>query len=372
MPLVGDVELTHVELREYLGTTAQWAGIDRLQYTEGPERGVDVLRFRTGSGLDFDVLPGRGMDIAGAWYQGLPLAWMSGTGIRSASHFEPAGLGWLRNFYGGLVTTCGLTNVGSPCADPEHETLYAGIGTEDGEVVKLGLHGRVNNTPARQVSYAIPEHSGRLAMWATGAVRESTVFGECLDMRRSISTSAGAAYFLLDDELRNRGWDPVPYMMLYHINLGWPVVSPDSELITSGTEVEARDAVAAPGLPDCRRFCAPQPSYPEQVFYHRLIPNDDGDVHAAIINRRLRGGFGVGIKYRAAELPEFVQWKSMKRGTYVCGLEPANCRVGGRAEERTAGRLRYLQHGQQVDYTLAIRVLDGPEACAAFEAEARR
>lgn len=374
MPTFMERRWSRAELLERLGDIEQWAGVSRLEYTEGPEKGVEVLRFRTGCGFDFDVLPGRGLDIAGAWYQGIPLAWLSGQGIPNAAHFEPPGLGWLRSFFGGLVTTCGLVNAGGPGRDPEHPTLYAGIGTEDTEVVKLGLHGRVNNTPARRVAYdghwdTDQDGDEDYLLTAYGKVREAIVFGENVELTRRILAVAGEPSVHIHDEVTNLGHDSVPHMILYHINLGWPVVSPDSELLASGRRVEARDAVAAPGLADCRRFCEPQASYPEQVYYHSLRSDEEGYAYAGIVNRRLRDGFGVAVTYTAETLPEFVQWKSMKRGTYVCGLEPANCRVTGRADERAAGRLKFLEPGQTVTYDVILSVLIGEEEWDSFAAD---
>jgi len=93
----------------------------------------------------------------------------------------------------------------------------------------------------------------------------------------------------IHDEVTNHGFDSMPHMMLYHINLGWPIVSADSTLITSGdpAEVTPRDAVAAPGLEQCYSFEEPRASYPEQVFYHALQPDEDGYCQAGLINHNL-------------------------------------------------------------------------------------
>lgn len=372
MPTLFGQAFSRAELLERVGDIDQVAGITRLVHDEGPERGVELLRFRTGSGLDFDVLPGRGLDLAHASFQGVPLAWISATGIPHSRHFEPAGLGWLRSFFGGLVTTCGLLNAGNPGRDPDHDMLTAGIGTEDSEVVKLGLHGRVNNTPARNVAADCHWDGDDYLLTAFGRVREAIVFGENVELTRRILAIAGESSIQIHDEVTNRGHDTMPHMMLYHINLGWPVVSSTSELVVSGSRVEPRDANAAPGIGRCHEFCEPRPTYPEEVYYHGLDPDGDGFCQAGVINRELFGGFGVGVTYAGASLPELVQWKFQKRGTYVCGIEPANCRVTGRADEREAGRLKFIEPGQTITYDLLISVLDGAQACDAFRASARR
>ncbi|MBI2299354.1 MAG: aldose 1-epimerase family protein [Armatimonadetes bacterium] len=334
MPRLFGSDYTRAALMELVGHMDQVAGVDRLEYAEGPERNVGLLRFRT---------------------------------IPHSAHFEPPGLGWLRSFCGGLVTTCGLTNAGAPGSDPEHNTLYAGIGTEDTEVVKLGLHGRVNNTAARRVAADCHWDGDDYLLTASGKVREAIVFGENVELTRRILAVAGENALQIHDEVTNHGHDSVPHMMLYHINLGWPVVAPESVLYTGGAPVEPRDAAAAPGLDACHRFEAPQASYPEQVFYHSMTPDSSGFCHAAIVNRGLFEGFGVEISYSAESLPQLVQWKSMKRGTYVCGLEPSNSQVRGRDIERAAGRLRFLEPGETVTYDVEIAVVVGPVECEDVE-----
>jgi hypothetical protein len=42
---------TRAELERHVGDTAQLFGVDLLEHGDGVERGVRLLRFRTGSGL---------------------------------------------------------------------------------------------------------------------------------------------------------------------------------------------------------------------------------------------------------------------------------------------------------------------------------
>ncbi|HEX30258.1 TPA: DUF4432 family protein, partial [Candidatus Poribacteria bacterium] len=70
-------EFTRGELLRYVGDISQIAGLKRYELSEGNERGVEAVEFRTGSGFNFVVLPGRGMDISFAEYNGIPLCWRS-------------------------------------------------------------------------------------------------------------------------------------------------------------------------------------------------------------------------------------------------------------------------------------------------------
>jgi sugar/nucleoside kinase (ribokinase family) len=44
--------------------------------------------------------------------------------------------------------------------------------------------------------------------------------------------------------------------------------------------------------------------------------------------------------------------------SYVVGLEPSNCRVEGRAAERTSGRLKFLQPGEVRRYAIEVEFFE--------------
>ena len=164
--------MTGRELLRRVGSLDQVAGINPLVLDDGPARGVRALGVRTGSGFSFTVLPDRGMGVHAAEYRGIPLTWLSHTGVVAPSHYEPEGEGWLRSFGGGLIVTCGLQNVGPPGEDPR-----------TGE--KLGLHGRISNIPAWRVSSQARWDEEGCVLEATGEVREGRVFGANLALRRT-------------------------------------------------------------------------------------------------------------------------------------------------------------------------------------------
>ena len=122
-----------------------------------------------------------------------------------------------------------------------------------------------------------------------------------------------------------------------------------------------RDEAAAPDLLAYSSFQAPTPGFAEQVYYHEMAADNDGNVRVALINPELDGGLGIYLQYHQKHLPRFIQWKMMGYGSYVLGLEPANCYVEGRSKERERGTLLVLQPGEKVCYQLEIGVLDGRE-----------
>ena len=334
--------LTRHELRKRAGRLEQIAGITPLVFDDGPARGARALRFRTGGGLSFDVLPDRGMDLAAAEYRGVPLAWLSHTGVVAPSLYEPESEGWLRSFGGGMLVTCGLQNTGPP-------------GERDGE--RLGLHGRASNTPASNVSREVRWDETGCELLARGEIRESRVFGPNLALRRKISARLGEPKLRIEDEVENEGFGPEPLMLLYHINLGWPLLDETSRLTgpgATGEPPEPRDADAQSGLETWNWFAAPTPGFAERVFYHSPEANAEGWAEARLENPTL--GLALAVRFRPEELPEFVQWTMTGEGTYVLGLEPATCRVGGYEAEEAAGRVIRLEPGEVRRYRLEIEV----------------
>ena len=124
------------DLLSLIGDPHQIAGARPFVYMDGKAEGVRGISVNTGGGLQFTVLPGRGMDIPGAFFRGRALHFFSGTGITAPAYYDEPGLEWLRTFYVGLLTTCGIANSGAPSVD-------------NGE--PFGLHGRIANAAAEDL-----------------------------------------------------------------------------------------------------------------------------------------------------------------------------------------------------------------------------
>jgi hypothetical protein len=344
---------TRAELAERGGDICQFAGVRLGELGDGFERGVRVADVRTGTGFDFTVLADRGLDIGAAHFRGAPLAWRSPAAFSHPAFFEPEGLGWLRGFGGGLLTTCGLTYFGAPTVDQGQS---------------LGLHGRASSLAAENLACGADWDGDECDLWVGGRMREARLFGENLVLRRRLSARMGQSRLVIEDSVTNEGHDSTPHMILYHCNLGYPVLSEDSELLIDDEQVSARDEVCGAGLPSHRRFQAPTPGYSEQVFQHVPKRDREGYARAALVNRAFECGIGLGVylRWRAAELPWMIQWKMMGQGAYVSGLEPSTNWTSGRAAERAAGRLRFLEPGETRRYHLEIGVLASRAEIDAF------
>ena len=347
MPKLFGKELSREELMRRVGDVRQVGGVREVMLWGGREGWVRAAEFRTGTGLEFTVLLDRGMDIGEARYRGYPLAWVSPTGFAGPWFYEPEELGWLRTFGGGLITTCGLTHLGEPCED-------------EGE--SLGLHGRISHIPASN-TWTDYEWEGRVCrMWAQGRVRQATVFGENLELSRRVWARLGESRFFVEDEVTNLGHEPSPFMILYHVNLGYPVVDEGSMLLAPSRSVRPRDEEARKGLSEWDKFLSPTSGFAEQVFYHDMAEDEDGYVTLALVNPDVEGRpLGVYIRYHREQLDKFVEWKMMGEGTYVVGLEPSNSWVEGRAKARKGGELEFIGPGERRRFHLEIGIVDSEE-----------
>lgn len=148
-------------------------------------------------------------------------------------------------------------------------------------------------------------------------------------------------------------------MLLYHINVGYPVVDAGTKLIAPIRSVTPLNDSAAKGREEYARFTAPISGYREQVFMHQMAAATDGYVTAALVNPNFNEGQGLGffVRYRQRELPCFNEWKMMGEGTYAVALEPATNTIEGRAMARQELKLMFLEPGEERHYHLECGVL---------------
>jgi uncharacterized protein DUF4432 len=349
---------TRRELMRRVGRLDQVAGVRLVTLGDGAERGVRVLEFRTGTGFAFDVIVDRAFDIGRCEHAGRALGWQSAVGFAGPWFYEPEGLGFLRSFGGGLLTTCGLDHTLFMAEDTAEQYHYPPKATE-----RFGLHGRVSNRPARLVGYGERWEGDECMLFAEGEVLQAAVFGEQLLLRRRIEARVGESRLRIHDEVENVGHDRTPHMYLYHVNVGFPVVDEGSELLVPATAVEPRGEYPAAGYDV---FHEPSAGYVEQVFEHELAAEPDGSVPVAIVNRELR--LGAYEVFRRDQFPHHFVWRMLGEGTYIVGIEPSTNRTAGRLDARARGELIELGPGERRAYDLELGALDGEQTIEEFEA----
>jgi len=342
-------------LLERVGNVSQVAGLRRVEAAEGPGKGVGLVECWTGSGLRFTVALDRGMDIPFAWFGGTPLGWHAPPGLKAPAFYEPEGLEWLWTFAGGLLTTCGLQHAGAPSDLPNDPH---------------GLHGRISTTPADTISLETRWEGDDYVMRIHGTCREARVFGPYLTLERTITARLGESAFLIDDVVTNQGHVEQPHMILYHFNIGWPIVDDGARLLLKAREAVPRDAEAEKDADRWQTFHAPVAGYAERCYFITPEPAENGTVTAAVVNPALHGGHGLGVSlnYSNRVLPKFVEWKMMGQGHYVVGMEPANCLIYPRSRLVKEGLLPILAAGESRRYTIEVGAVSGREAIASLAA----
>lgn len=362
MPELYGQRRTRDEVLTRVGRLGQVAGIRLVELADGSERGVRVLEFRTGTGFGFEVLVDRAFDVGRCELRGAPLAWDSGVGFAGPWYAEPQGLGFFRTWGGGLLTTCGLDHALFMATDTAEQYAYPPKPTEE-----YGLHGRVSNLPARLVSYGECWEGDECVLWAEGEVVQAAVFGESLVLRRRVEARVGESRLTLADEVVNTGYATTPHMLLYHVNVGFPVVDEGSELLVPATAVEPRGDHPVEGY---RTLRAPERGFVEQVFEHELATEADGRVPVAVVNRGL--GLGAYEVFDAGQLPHHFVWRMLGERIYVVGIEPCTNRTAGRLDARTRGELIHLEPGESRRYDLELGALDGAGEIERFEERVSR
>jgi hypothetical protein len=349
------------ELSGRVGRLEQVAGVRLVTLGDGVERGVRLLEFRTGTGFEFDVVVDRAFDIGRCEHRGRALAWISRTGFAGPWYYEPEGLGFFRSFGGGFLTTCGLDHALFMAEDTAEHYHYPPKQTES-----FGLHGRVSNRPARLAGYGERWDGDECVLYAEGEVLQAAVFGEQLLLRRTVEARVGESHLTVRDEVVNAGHDVTPHMLLYHVNVGWPVVDEGSRLLVPATRIEPRGDHSVEGYDV---ISAPAAGYVEQVFEHGIAAEADGRIPVAVVNNRL--GLGAYEIFRRDQLPHHFVWRMLGEGTYVVGIEPCTNRTAGRLDARARGELIELEPGESRAYELELGALVGEAELNTFAERVR-
>lgn len=339
-----------------LSNPAQVGGIETAVLDNGPGRGTRVAWINTGAGLRYKVVIDRGLDIADAGFNSHNLAWLSHTGSVAPSPIAYQGIDWLESFGGGLVTTCGLDHAGGPEAD------------EHGE---RGLHSQYSRLPATIESIIQPDpRAGRTDMSITGTIKQSQPLGVQLELKRTIRSRLGEACIYIEDEVHNHGNSPAPHMLLYHINLGWPLVDEGADICWKGEwtsrEGEANARIFRHGQP-FRKVKPPLTDHVgggEEAAFINMDADDNGKCVCGIHNPKI--GLALAIEFHKSQLPWMTNWQHWGAGEYVMGLEPGTNPPIGQSKARNEGTLIMLTPGERRTYEVAIRVLDDTQKINQF------
>lgn len=342
---------TRREIEARVPDIHQICGIRPYELTEGAARGTRVADVDTGV-LRYSVVLDRGMDISLAKYKGINLTHLTENGEVHPAFYESRANEWARIFFGGILTTCGLTYLGP-------------AGIDMGE--ELGLHGRYSAIPARRVRDLSNWNGDEYELILQGQMDETVQMGTKMRLERSIKSRAGEAVIRIHDVVTNTGTSEAPFTILYHINFGFPLLDAGTRILLQSRETIPFDVYSESKMERHLQIEPPKIGTMEENYLCPAVADQDGNSCALVVNDRLMDGIGVYIKSSVNTLPYFCEWKMMDEKDYTVAIEPSNVMCENRGILREKGLLPILKTAESREMDIEIGVLEGKQEIAAME-----
>ena len=290
----------------------QISGLRRYTVTEGTEKGIDVIDCDNGK-VRFLINVSKACDIMQLFHEGKNISFISKNG------FTLREIPFINRFEGGMLYTCGLNNVG----DRE--------GYE--------LHGTIHNTPAQIIHSSCDENG----IVVEAIIRNTALFGKNLVLKRKIMSALGQDKVTLVDTLINAGFSDEQYCLLYHINIGYPMLDDGARIIADVKSCEPRTDWSKQNISTIYDMCMPVANQTEFCYFLSM-----NSPKVSLINSKIGKSFTVS--YSADTLPHFIEWKSMVSGDYALGFEPATTELDGKFKYKT------IRPGEEIVFSIDIDV----------------
>ncbi len=295
-----------------VSNTVQIASVRRYTLTEGRERGLEVIDCDNGK-LRFLINATKACDIMQLYHEGQNMSFVSKNG------FTKREIPFLRRFEGGMVYTCGLDSVGGR----EGYELHGSFHSTEGEIV------RAECTDEEIVVEA--------------NIRDTSLFGKNLVMKRKISSKIGRDSVKIEDTLVNLGYKEEEYCLLYHINVGYPMLDDGGKILAEVDEVISRTEWSKKHENSILETTMPVDNGEEFCYFLRLKKPE-----VSLVNEKIGKTFTVS--YSKDTLPHFVEWKSMVSGDYALGLEPCTTELDDRFAYKT------IKAGEKINFSVELSV----------------
>ena len=290
----------------------QVASIRRYTLTEGRGKGLDVLDCDNGK-IRFLLNVSKACDIMQLYHEGQNMSFVSKNG------FTKREIPFLRRFEGGMLYTCGLDSVGS----------------REG----YELHGTLHNIPA-EIIRAECNESGIVV---ETIIRDTALFGQNLVMKRRVFTEIASDSVSVEDTLFNEGYKAEEYCLLYHINVGYPMLDNGAKVVADVESYTPRTAWAKQNETTMYAMNEAVPNQEEACYFLKLSKPE-----IALVNEKIGKKFTVS--YSGDTLTHFVEWKSMASGDYALGLEPCTTELDDRFAYKT------IEVGEEIKFFVKILI----------------
>lgn len=286
------------------------AGFKSLTVDDGAGRGMRLLQIESGGGLRVDLLPDRCCDIGQVWCDNIPFGWISPMGT-SAPHAIGA-----NTALSGLMATCGFDHIRQPETD---------------EGCAFPLHGNMMHMPAKIIATDTVWDGDECLFRVKAEVTQFNLNYGAIRLQRHIYVPLGGRSLVVSDRATVLSGD-LPVMAMYHINLGFPAVTPKSTLNLNGADI-SRDCLSENAI--------------------KVRPSG-----AAVAEVELAAGADAGarflLKYDGRKLPFLQTLRNAQEGINVLCIEPATHDRLPRKELRESGALSPTSRGASHKFQLEM------------------
>jgi Domain of unknown function (DUF4432) len=321
------------------------------QLSGGKRAGVELLVVDSGR-VRAAICPTRGMGLWKANIDGVDCSWKSP--IEGPVHpkfvplSDPNGIGWLDGF-DELLVRCGLQSFGAPDF------------AENGQL-KYPLHGRIANQPA--IDWLVHVDSEHSLLEVQGEVHEARFLQFNLRLFVKYRFAFGQPTIEVIDSVRNASDNPTTIQMLYHVNIGAPLLEEGASLHLAAKRIVARNQHAADDMSTWSSYRRPTANYSEQVYFSAPEADKDRWTTALLASKNRSRCFAV--HYRTDTLPFFTQWKNTVGSSdgYVTGLEPGTGFPNPRSFEEKQNRVVPVPAGGTKEFHLRLEASSQPERVA--------
>ncbi len=300
-------------MNEKISNLNQTCSVRKLKFYDGREGDERIIVVDNGC-LSFTLLQDNGLDIHDFRYKGVNMAYITKGGLLGYD----ADFG--RRFNGGMVYTCGLDTVGGRA---------------------LPVHGKYHNLPA-QIDSII---SNEKFVEINATIKDCAILAQNLVLKRKIYCEYGSGKITIDNKIINQGYVDADYCVLFHMNIGYPMLDEGVKILADIVETEPRTEFAKSQIENCLEIQAPKAGMEEQVFFHKVKEG-----YVKVVNEKIKKV--MTFKYDAERLPYFIEWKSMASGDYALGIEPSTTTLDGGFNKVK------IKAQEEHDYKIEIEVAD--------------
>jgi len=293
-----------------ISNSLQVGYVRRYVLTDGKENGLKVVEMDNGV-LRVLLNESKALDVMQVFYKGVNMSFVSKNG------FQTRELPFLKRFEGGMIYTCGLDSVG----DRE--------GFEP--------HGSFHSTPAKIVE--IFQSENELLVRAITEI--TSLGGENLYFERTVTLCTGTGVLNINDKLINNGTKQEDYCLLYHINIGYPMLDEGVEIKGDFKEIIPRTEYSKTKIDNRAVFEAPVDNADESCYF---ILNNGNCV--SVTNKKI--GKKLTVTYSKETLPHLVQWNNPVTQAYALGIEPATTFL----DDKFA--YRQINKGEAIDFFVQL------------------